>query len=124
MIGLSCDKGINLCAVSLFGNKGKEYRVHLEIQSDGSDLIRSKDAQYLPRQIKSEMGSYPGFDVMFKPPIGLKANSKYWLIGDIYMWSSILVWKGWTVLYALLWSYLQILQPRWNGSTGKKGAIP
>ena len=83
VIGLSCDKDINLCAVRLFGNKGKEYRLHLEIQSDGSDLIRSKDAHYLPRQIKSEMGSYPGFDVMFKPPIALKANSKYWLIADI-----------------------------------------
>ena len=83
VIGLSCDKDINLCAVRLFGNKGKEYRLHLEIQSDGSDLLRSKDAQYLPRQIKSEMGSYPGFDVMFKPPIALTANSKYWLIADI-----------------------------------------
>jgi len=83
VIGLSCDKDINLCAVRLFGNEGKEYRVHLDITSTNFSLARRGEAQSLSRQMKSEMGNYPGFDVMFKPPIALKANSRYWFIAKI-----------------------------------------
>ena len=91
---LSLDKDINLCTVRLFGNKNDECcAMSLLIKEEVSKTIISdtKQAKVLSEHVESEIGSYPGFDIKFEPPIALKANVRYVFRADI---DAPLTWYG------------------------------
>jgi len=78
-IAFVADKNIKLHALRLCGKKNSEYSVTLNVfisKSGRSRHVLSETGKFLSKQVQSKMGGYQGFDVPFKAPIALEANSK------------------------------------------------
>jgi len=76
-IGLKVDKDIKLHAVRLFGIKNGEYSVSFTVRDVGGEIIAREKGNFLSRHMQSEVGDYQGFEIAFKPPLSLNANSWY-----------------------------------------------
>ena len=90
----SFDKDINLCTVRLFASKNNYF--HLSsfcIKEEGRNIIigDTKQAKFLSKHVESEIGNYPGFDIVFESPIALKANTRYVFEANI---DARLTWYG------------------------------
>ena len=89
----SFDKDINLCTVRLFASKNNEFRLSSFCITEGNNIILgdTKQAKFLSKHVESEIGNYPGFDIVFEPPIALKANIRYVFEANI---DAPLTWYG------------------------------
>ena len=74
---LSVDKNITLYAVGLFGRENSKHTVTLRVRDVNDAVLRSEAGTFLSKPVQREGGDYHGFDIVFKPPIALKAHSKY-----------------------------------------------
>ena len=78
-IGLSVDKNITLHAVRLFGSENSKYSVTLTVEDANGEFVGIKECNILSRHMQSNwVGDYPGLDVVFVPPLLLKANTGYY----------------------------------------------
>ena len=75
---LSVSKNIRLNSVRLFGSENNEYSVTLVVYEADSVDLATKSGKFMSELIQSEGGDYHGFDIVFEPPIILKANIKYY----------------------------------------------
>ena len=72
------DKNIHLHAIHFFGGDNSQYSVTLEVFEHSSCIsVRRQEGSFLSKQIQSEIGDYQGFDIVFEPPIAIKANKRY-----------------------------------------------
>ena len=74
---LSVSKNIKLNSVRLFGSENNEYAVRLVVYEANSVLLATKTGKFMSDLIQCEGGDYYGFDIVFEPPIILKANIEY-----------------------------------------------
>ena len=74
---LSVSKNIKLNSVRLFGSENNEYSVTLVVYEANSVPLATKTGKFMSELIQCEGGDYHGFDIVFEPPIILKANIKY-----------------------------------------------
>ena len=78
------DKDIRLHAIELFGSDNSEYSVTLEVFDHNSgETFRSQEGIFLSKQINCEIGDHQGFDIVFEPPIAIKANKRYRISASI-----------------------------------------
>ena len=78
------DKDIRLHAIELFGSDNSEYSVTLEVfDHDSGETVRSQEGIFLSKQINCEIGDHQGFDIVFEPPIAIKANKRYRISASI-----------------------------------------
>ena len=78
------DKDIRLHAIELFGSDNSEYSVTLEVFDHNSgEIVRSQEGIFLSKQINCEIGDHQGFDIVFEPPIAIKANKRYRISASI-----------------------------------------
>ena len=77
-IGLNADKDVMLNEIRLFGRNNDEYSVALTVKAPGGDIIVSDKRNFFSKLLHSEIGGYEGFEIVFKPPIPLKANAGYY----------------------------------------------
>ena len=72
------DKNIHLHAIHFFGSDNSQYSVTLEVLDHSSGIsVRKQEGNFLAKQIQCEIGDHPGFDIVFEPPIAIKANTPY-----------------------------------------------
>ena len=72
------EKDIHLHAIQLFGSGNSEYSVTLEVLDHFSGgTVRRQEGIFLSKQINYEIGDHQGFDIVFEPPIAIKANKRY-----------------------------------------------
>ena len=72
------DKNIHLHAIHFFGSDNSQYSVTLEVFDHSSGIfVRRKKGNFLSKQIRCEIGDHQGFDIVFEPPIAIKANKRY-----------------------------------------------
>ena len=72
------DKNIHLHAIHFFGSDKYQYSVTLEVLDHSSDIsVRRQEGNFLSKQIQCEIGDHQGFDIVFEPPIAIKANKWY-----------------------------------------------
>ena len=72
------DKNIHLHAIHFFGSDNSQYSVTLDVSDYSSFIsIRRQGGNFLSKQIQCEIGDYQGFDIVFEPPIAIKANACY-----------------------------------------------
>ena len=45
--------------------------------------VRRQEGDFLSKQIQCEIGDHEGFDIVFEPPIAIKANKRYRISADI-----------------------------------------
>ena len=77
-INFEVDKDIHLHAIQLFGSGNSEYSVTLEVLDHFSNgNVRGQEGIFLSKQINCEIGDHQGFDIVFEPPIAIKANKRY-----------------------------------------------
>ena len=76
-IVFSVDKNIMLHAVRLFGSEHNEYLVTLELTDSNGAVLATKTGKFLSELVQSEKGKYRGIDIVFKPPVDLKARTQY-----------------------------------------------
>ena len=76
-IGLKVDKDIMLNEIRLFGRNNNRYSVALTVKAPGGDIIESDKRSFVSKPFHSEFGEYEGFEIVFQPPIALKANADY-----------------------------------------------
>lgn len=82
---LSVSKNIKLNSVRLFGSENNEYSVTLVVyEAAKCDALATKTGKFMSELIQSEGGDYHGFDIVFEPPITLKANIKYFFETSIF----------------------------------------
>ena len=74
-IGVTTNKDVKLHAVRLFGNDNDVYLVELKVQDSSGVVLATKGGRFLSKLVRSEIGDYQGFDIVFERPIVLKANS-------------------------------------------------
>ena len=43
----------------------------------GGFSVRRQEGDFLSKQIQCEIGDHQGFDIVFEPPIAIKANKRY-----------------------------------------------
>ena len=43
----------------------------------GGETVRRQEGIFLSKQINCEIGDHQGFDIVFEPPIAIKANRRY-----------------------------------------------
>ena len=78
------DKNIHLHAIHFFGSDNSQYSVTLEVFEHSCCIsFRRQEGNFLSKQIQSEIGDYQGFDIVFEPPIAIKANKRYRISADI-----------------------------------------
>jgi len=83
-IYVTVDKDIKLHAVRFFGSDNNEYSVSLAVKNASGDAVATKTGKFLSKLVQSEMGTdYPGFEIVFEPPIALKGNWRYVCIAFI-----------------------------------------
>ena len=73
------DKNIHLHAIHFFGSDNSQYSVTLEVYSSGIS-VRKREGIFLSKQIQWEIGDHQGhqgFDIVFEPPIAIKAKKRY-----------------------------------------------
>lgn len=66
-----------LLAVRLFGSKQNEYSVTLKVTDSNGVAMATERGKFLSELMQSEIGEYHGIDIVFKPPVALKAMTKY-----------------------------------------------
>ena len=72
------DKNIHLHAIHFFGSNNSQYSVTLEVLDHSSDIsVRRQEGIFLSKQIQCEIGDHQGFDIVFEPPIAIKADTLY-----------------------------------------------
>ena len=72
------DKNIHLHAIHLFGSDNSEYLVTLEVFDNSRGLsVGMQRGNFLSQQIQCEKVDHQGFDIVFEPPIAIKANTQY-----------------------------------------------
>jgi len=76
-IVVSFDKNIMLLAVRLFGRKQNEYSATVEVTDSNGVAMAAERGKFLSELMQSEIGEYHGIDIVFKPPVALKAMTKY-----------------------------------------------
>ena len=76
-IDFDVDKNIHLHAIHFFGSDNSQYSVTLEVLDHSSGVsVRKRDGNFLSKQIQWEIGDHQGFDIVFEPPIAIKANTR------------------------------------------------
>ena len=75
-IRLRIDKNIKLHAVRLFGSDNTEYSVTLMI-TPASGVRTKKEGKFLSKIVQSEIGNYPGYEIVFEPPFALQRHTEY-----------------------------------------------
>ena len=77
-ICFDADKNIHLHAIHFFGTDNSQYSVTLEVFDHSSGMsVRRQEGIFLSKQIQCEIGDYQGFDIVFEPPIAIKANKRH-----------------------------------------------
>ena len=77
-IRFEVDKDIHLHAIQLFGSDNNEYSVALEVFDYNSGAsVRRQEGFFLSKQVHCEIGDHQGFDIVFEPPIAIRANTEY-----------------------------------------------
>ncbi|CAH3034803.1 unnamed protein product [Porites lobata] len=80
-IDFDVDKNIHLHAIHFFGSDNSKYSVTLEVLDHSSGIsVRKREGIFLSKQIQWEIGDHQGhqgFDIVFEPPIAIKANKRY-----------------------------------------------
>ena len=80
-IDFHVDKNIHLHAIHFFGSDNSQYSVTLEVLDNSSGIsVRKREGIFLSKQIQWEIGDHQGhqgFDIVFEPPIAIKANKRY-----------------------------------------------
>ena len=72
------DKNIHLHAIHFFGSDNSQYSVTLDVSEYRSGFsVRRQEGDFLSKQIQCEIGDHQGFDIVFEPPIAIKANKRY-----------------------------------------------
>ena len=72
------DKNIHLHAIYFFGSDNSQYSVTLLVLDHSSGIyVTRQEGNFLSKQIQCEIGDYQGFDIVFEPPIAIKANTRY-----------------------------------------------
>ena len=72
------DKNIHLHAIHFFGSDNSQYSVTLGVLDHSSGIsVRKQEGNFLSKQIQCEIGYHQGFDIVFEPPIAIKANTCY-----------------------------------------------
>ena len=72
------DKNVHLHAIQLFGSDNSEYSVVLEVVETSSGVsVKKQQDICLSQQKQCEIGDYQAFDIVFEPPIVIKANTLY-----------------------------------------------
>ena len=72
------DKNIHLHAIHFFGSDNSQYSVTLDVSDYSSCIsIRRQGRNFLSKKVQCEIGDYQGFDIVFEPPIAIKANKRY-----------------------------------------------
>ena len=72
------DKNVHLHAIQLFGSDNSEYSVVLEVVDTSSGVsVKKQQDICLSRLKQCEIGDYQVFDIVFEPPIAIKANTLY-----------------------------------------------
>ena len=72
------DKNIHLHAIHFFGSDNSQYSVTLGVLDHSSGIsVTEQEGNFLSKQIQCEIGHYQGFDIVFEPPIAIKANACY-----------------------------------------------
>ena len=72
------DKNIHLHAIHFFGSDNSQYSVTLLVLDHSSGIyVTRQEGNFLSKQIQCEIGDYQGFDIVFEPPIAIKANTRY-----------------------------------------------
>ena len=72
------DKNVHLHAIQLFGRDNSEYSVVLEVVETSSGVsVKKQQDICLSRLKQCEIGDYQAFDIVFEPPIAIKANTLY-----------------------------------------------
>ena len=72
------DKNIHLHAIHFFGSDNSQYSVKLEVSEYNSGIsVRRQEGFFLSKQVHCEIGDHQGFDILFKPPIAITANTRY-----------------------------------------------
>ena len=83
-IGFEVDKNTHLLAIQLFGSDNREYSVTLEVCAHNSgEIFGSQGGFFLSKQVHCEIGDYQAFDIVFEPPIAIKANKRYRISASI-----------------------------------------
>ena len=78
------DKNIHLHAIHFFGSDNSQYSVTLWVLDHSSGFsVRRQEGNFLSKQIQCEIGDHQGFDIVFEPPIAIKANKRYRISADI-----------------------------------------
>ena len=72
------DKNIHLHAIHFFGSDNSQYSVTLGVLDHSSGIsVTKQEGNFLSKQIQCEIGDHQGFDIVFEPPIAIKANTCY-----------------------------------------------
>ena len=72
------DKNIHLHAIHFFGSDISQYSVTLDVFEYSSRIsVTRQGGNFLSKQIQCEIGDHQGFDIVFEPPIAIKANTRY-----------------------------------------------
>ena len=72
------DKNIHLHAIHFFGSDYRSYLVTLDVSEYNSGIsVRRQGGSFSSKQIQCEIGDHQGFDIVFEPPIAIKANIRY-----------------------------------------------
>ncbi|CAH3183223.1 unnamed protein product [Porites evermanni] len=78
------DKNIHLHAIHFFGSDNSQYSVKLEVSEYNSGIsVRRQEGFFLSKQVHCEIGDHQGFDILFKPPIAITANTRYKISASI-----------------------------------------
>ena len=72
------DKNIHLHAIHFFGSDNSQYSVTLGVLDHSRGIfVRRQEGDFFSKQIPCEIGDHQGFDIVFEPPIAIKANTWY-----------------------------------------------
>ena len=78
------DKNIHLHAIHFFGSDNSQYSVTLGVLDHSSGIsVTKQEGNFLSKQIQCEIGDHQGFDIVFEPPIAIKANKRYRISASI-----------------------------------------
>ena len=78
------DKNIHLHAIHFFGSDNSQYSVTLGVLDHSSGIsVTKQEGNFLSKQIQCEIGDHQGFNIVFEPPIAIKANTGYKIFADI-----------------------------------------
>ena len=78
------DKNIHLHAIHFFGSDNSQYSVTLGVLDHSRGIfVRRQEGDFFSKQIPCEIGDHQGFDIVFEPPIAIKANKRYRISASI-----------------------------------------